>query len=442
MNAPHSPEAERGVISSMLQPGGLEPTINLMAERGLTAESFYLPYHGAIYAKIAQAWAERAPCDFITLTQLLRDSGQLGECGGPAYIADLFTYLPTAVLAGEYVEILLEKFKLRQLLTLCHKTAARCVEEQEDPWRVLNDTTEAITDLNRSTLRQKPKTFNLLLRDKLERFEQGQPDEDVLKTGFALLDEKSPVRRGDMPVIAGEAKAGKSMFALSIGTNMARCGVAVGYSSHEMPAAEQVDRLLHGAARVPTAHNHLHKLVEGELQRIQTTVHEIARLRVDIRDDLSDISSILAWARSLKTKWPDLGAVFVDYAQLVRGIRHKGDTREMEIAGISRALRQLAMELHCVVFVLSQLNKQGDTRESMAFEQDTTALWKITLDDKPNTRIITIPRQRNGESGIGFRVAFLGEIARVENLAQQPDDDQHQASHHSRSRPKRRWDQD
>jgi replicative DNA helicase len=339
-------------------------------------------------------------------------------------VTELFTFLPTAANAANYVEILLEKFKLRQMLALCERTTGRCVDNGADVWQIIQTTASEVADVARANLREKPLSFNQHIAAKLERFQSGTADDDVIYTGLPRLDQLSPVKRGDMPVIAGEAKAGKSMLAVTIAVNMALRGHAIGYSSHEMTASEQTDRILHGAARVPTANNHLTKLREGELQSVERAVQQLGNARIDLRDDFTDISALLAWGRGLKAKWPDLAALFIDYLQLVRGVRHKGDTREMEIAGMSRSLRALAMELRCAVVVLSQLNKDGDTRESMSLEQDTTALWKIALTDTPGTRLITIPRQRNGDSGIGFKVAFLGHIARVENLANDEADDE------------------
>jgi hypothetical protein len=50
---------------------------------------------------------------------------------------------------------------------------------------------------------------------------------------------------------------------------------------------------------------------------------------------------------------------------------------------------------------------------------DATAMREIQTDDLENQseRLIRIPWQRNGESGIAFKVSFIGNLARVENFA-------------------------
>jgi len=73
------------------------------------------------------------------------------------------------------------------------------------------------------------------------------------------------------------------------------------------------------------------------------------------------------------------------------------------------------------MIVLSQENALGSTRESTSLEADCTALWQIReVEDEPRKRKVSIPCQRNGESGVFTEVCFLGEIARVENLHRVP----------------------
>src|SRR5207342_3909350 len=86
---PQSPDAERGVLSSFLlaprEIGGL------CAEKQIKSEHFHLPANAQIYATLLELWDANQPIDFITLTQLLRDRGQLDQVGGAAFVTELFT---------------------------------------------------------------------------------------------------------------------------------------------------------------------------------------------------------------------------------------------------------------------------------------------------------------------------------------------------------------
>jgi replicative DNA helicase len=73
-------------------------------------EHFFIPAHADIYATLLELWDVNKPIDFITLTQVLRDRSMLDQCGGAAFVTELFTFLPTAANAAYYIEILQEKY--------------------------------------------------------------------------------------------------------------------------------------------------------------------------------------------------------------------------------------------------------------------------------------------------------------------------------------------
>jgi replicative DNA helicase len=161
-------------------------------------------------------------------------------------------------------------------------------------------------------------------------------------------------------------------------------------------------------------------MFEGDLRRCEMANRSMSAWKFTLRSDVYDLASIVAVSRMTKTRYPDLAAIFVDYAQLVRGERRKGDSREQEVAGVSRTLRLLGIELNAAVILLSQLNADGATRESTSLEKDTTAIWKLLAREDENERLFFIPRQRDGESNVGRPIAFFGAEARVENLADDP----------------------
>ena len=208
---------------------------------------------------------------------------------------------------------------------------------------------------------------------------------------------------------------GKSILALSIAANITRNGVPVLYFSLEDRLPKVVDRLFAGVSRVP--------IVKHTSQRINCqvaveTAEKLLGLPFEIRDDVYDLHKIIAVARRERAKH-NTGLIVVDYAQLVRATG--AETRREEVEKVSRELRLLAMELHVPLLLLCQLNKDGEARESKALEMDATAMWRVdkTSEVENGERRLAIPWQRNGESGIAATVAFLGSLARVENLSRE-----------------------
>jgi replicative DNA helicase len=143
---------------------------------------------------------------------------------------------------------------------------------------------------------------------------------------------------------------------------------------------------------------------------MQHAIMKMSKWDLEIRDDCHTLGSIVASARMSHARKP-ITLMVVDYLQLVRGDRNNGDSREREVAEVSRTLRLLALELNCVVVALSQLNDDGRLRESRAIGQDATAVWAVSDSSNEGHKSIQIPAQRNAESNVGCELEFRGEYA-------------------------------
>ena len=157
------------------------------------------------------------------------------------------------------------------------------------------------------------------------------------------------------------------------------------------------------------------------------------QLYIDDNPNLS-IMEIRGKARRLKSKVGKLGVIVVDYLQLMTG-RSNAESRQVEVAEISRGLKILARELETPVIGLSQLSRGlearqdkrpmlSDLRESGSIEQDADVVAFVYRDevynpDSPDKGVaeILIRKQRNGPIG-EVRLAFLGEFTRFDNLTQ------------------------
>ena len=136
-----------------------------------------------------------------------------------------------------------------------------------------------------------------------------------------------------------------------------------------------------------------------------------------------------------------LDFVVVDYLQLMHGAGGKGgrESREREIADISRSMKALAMELQVPILCLSQLNREvekrvnkrpqlSDLRESGSIEQDADIIAFIHRDDRYNENSqqkgiaeLIIAKQRNGPVGT-IRLKFWEQYTRFDNLEDRGDD--------------------
>jgi replicative DNA helicase len=157
-------------------------------------------------------------------------------------------------------------------------------------------------------------------------------------------------------------------------------------------------------------------------------------------DDTASIGALemRAKARRLQAEH-GLHLLIIDYLQLMTG-RGRFESRQQELASISRSLKGLAKELSVPIVALSQLSRAPETRsdhrpqlsdlrESGALEQDADVVvfifreeqYRSSDDGQPNPESegvaeIIIGKQRNGPTGM-VKLAFIKEHTRFENLA-------------------------
>jgi replicative DNA helicase len=131
--------------------------------------------------------------------------------------------------------------------------------------------------------------------------------------------------------------------------------------SLEMSKVEIVMRLLSAEARVP-----LHVLRSGQLSdddwtKLARRMGEISEAPLFVDDTPNmNLMEIRAKARRLKQRH-DLKLIVVDYLQLMTSPK-RTESRQQEVADLSRGLKLLAKEVECPVVAVSQLNRGPEQR--------------------------------------------------------------------------------
>lgn len=461
---PQAPDAERGVLSSFLlcpvEIGGF------CAEKGITPDWMHLPANTLILRTLQELWNANKPIDFITLTQLLRDRGQLDQVGGAAYITELFTYLPTAANAGYYIEICQEKIILRDIIKVCTEHAARAYDEQDEVPAILEDLEKKVLAIRRgdeATIRESnTKDATMRAIHVIEEMYERRGAIGGIPTGFAKLDQMLGGLHGqELTIIAARPSMGKTSIALNIAEHIAIFeNRAVAFFSCEMSEGQLFQRLLCSRARVNIVRMRDGYLSERDFPALTAAASKVAESKLCVCESIgATYGAICAKARRLHQRH-NLAAVFVDYAQLVRSTSKQAqNNREREIAEVSAGFKNLAHELKLPVVLLAQLGRDvekrthrggmtgwprlSDLRESGALEQDADNVLFIHREEKyaetdeerkecDGRATVIVAKQRNGDTG-DVPLTFIKEFARFENRAEEaeaetsplPLDDQH-----------------
>ncbi len=141
----------------------------------------------------------------------------------------------------------------------------------------------------------------------------------------------------------------------------ARLGMPSLLFSLEMSKMEIVNRLLSSEARIDSSKLRTGRLDDADWRKLSDALGTLSEAPLFI-DDTPSISlmEIRAKSRRLKQKY-GLALVVVDYLQLMQSHR-RVDSRQQEVAEISRGLKMLAKELDVPVIALSQLSRQPESR--------------------------------------------------------------------------------
>jgi replicative DNA helicase len=440
---PSSIDAEQGVLGSML----LSPA-EVIAELvpQLKEEHFYLPAHATIYNVLVDLWNQQKPIDLITFTQTLKDRGLLDQIGGPAFVTYLFTFVPTAANVLYYLDIVREKYVLRQIITSCTDCVARAYNDQDEVNNLLDEVEKRIFAISEDRHKENIRTMKDQVMDAIESIEKlyaRRGGITGLSTGFTELDKITDgLHEAEMIIIAARPSMGKTALAINIAEHVAvDLKQPVAIFSLEMSSQQLVQRLLCSRARVNLQRVRDGFLADRDFPSLTTAAAKLAEARMYI-DDTPGLSILDLRAKARRLAQQGIKLIVIDYLQLLRSTsRRAQDNRQLEIAEISYGIKSLAKELSIPIIVVAQLNRNpenragdskgrprlSDLRESGSLEQDADVVALLMReeyyaeDDDARREAegkaeIIIAKQRNGPVG-EIPLTFLKEYTRFEDRA-------------------------
>ncbi len=425
---PCVPDAERSLLGAFL----IAPREvgNLCAERGLEARHFHVPAHALIYSTILGMWTDGKELDPVVVTEDLRMRGRLQEVGGPAAVSALWQECISPRRAVEYLDDIEQVYLARELIRIGYSASCRGYEEAAEIRTTIDDISRQLAVLG--TQRTAPKTNKdvvmEIIGDIQNAYEKKGAPDDVIPTGFKSLDDSlgGGMRGDDMILLTGPTKGGKSILAQNIAENVwFSGGRPTLIISLEMSSKSLFQRILASQSKTSLTRMRRGWLVDRDISAIAAHSSKVAESKITVRSDVNSLFQIVSICRAMKAKHANLGAIVVDYAQLIRRPQGKNENREQVVADISTTLRGLNLELGVPLILLAQENKQGDARESSRLEQDCTMRLKIekVYDAQKNeddtVRNIAIPLARNGPP-CEFKLTFRGDLARFENHCVEP----------------------
>jgi replicative DNA helicase len=432
---PSNLDAERSILGAIL----LDNNALNTAIEALKADDFFLPQHHRIFNQMVALGEAQQAIDLVTLSEELHRRGELEASGGAPYLASLVDGVPRVSNVEHYARIVKEKAMLRNLAHAAQKIQQDALDGEDGADMILDGAESKIFALAEDRVKAGLISVKDIVRDNFERlekiFREGKSITGI-STGYGELDKLlSGLQPSELIILAARPSQGKTALALNLAENIAiRGGLPVAVFSLEMSKESLLQRLVASVAQVDA-----HKFRSGHLsredwRRMTDALGSISAAPLWVDDAGStSVLEIGAKARRLKRD-KGLSLLVVDYLQLITG-RGRFNSRQEEVASISRGLKGLAKELQIPVLVLSQLTRAperdergpqlSDLRESGAIEQDADVVMFIyrpnffNLNATPEERDmadILIAKQRNGPTD-KVKFVFRSRLTRFEEAA-------------------------
>ncbi len=408
---PHSLEAEQSII------GALIVDFNCMEDLAaiLRPEYFYAEKYGKIYSEIQEMYMTSEKIDFVTVLNRVVAAGIYEEAEAKQLLYDMASSVPSTKNVGEYAKIVVEKYNLRRLISICEDITDKCYGQSDDAQSIIDYAEAKIYDVRAqqsNTAMVELKTALIESFDRVSKIAQDRAAFAGLQTNFRDLDRVlSGFGKSDLILLAARPGLGKTSLALNIAQNVGLQGKTVAIFSLEMSNEQLANRLLASHSGVDNKKFRTGELSTNEWIRMGQSSETLAKTHIYL-DDTPDMT--VAQMKAKLRRLPALDLVIVDYMQLMSS-GTKTASRQEAVSEISRSMKMMAKEFDVPVLCLSQLSRASekregdkrpmpsDLRESGSIEQDADAILFLYNDAiynketaNPNKIELIIAKNRHG----------------------------------------------
>ncbi len=437
---PHSIEAERGVLGSLLIDPELCDEIALI----LHSEDFYADANAKLYMHMMAMHEAGGRIDTMLLCERLKQQGDFEVVGGAAYLGEVISSVPVAAHAVYYANIVRDKSTLRALIHTSTEILRDAWDPSLNPREALNQAEEKVFAVYDRRNTSQVANIHDVMVEAFARIDARMAGGEGtgIPTGFTDLDKLTGgVHRSELVILAARPSMGKTAMATNIAEHIAiRENVPTLFVSLEMARIELAQRILCSQGRIDAGKFRSGFLSGNEREQLVRVSNQLSKTPLFIDDSSTrTVTEIGAAARRLKRR-NGLGFMVIDYLQLINPDDPR-DPRQEQVAKMARRLKGLARELEIPILCLAQLNRQAEMgreghrprlshlRESGAIEQDADVVMFIHREEYYNRDDesargkgeVIVAKQRNGPTG-DIELAWLDKFTRFENLAQQPYD--------------------
>lgn len=354
---PQSIEAEESILGGIM----LDPQAFDRISHILVPEAFYVSAHVIIYQAFTQLVATGQPTDLLCLTNWLKDHNQLERIGGRNKLATLFDRTVSAVNIDVLADLVMQKYRRRQLIKVGNELVQLGYETQTDLQQIFSQAEQKVFSVTQNSSDEQCKVHKAadMAIELYQKLEAGQMQGE--KIGWYDLESiTGGIYPSSLVVVAAESHMGKTHFMVSTAYDiMTKLGLGVLYVTPEMDRGQVNARMLARITGVDSAH--IQAKTQSYWQQVAQGVSQLAEMPWQIFEHSSPTPTMIASAvrRSIAEAGGEIGAVFVDYLQQIP--LESGGNMAHEVGKITRQIRAIAKEHKIPVFLGCQINRGNQT---------------------------------------------------------------------------------
>ncbi len=423
---PFSLEAEQSVLGSIL----ISPECFDNIAEIISSSDFYLEEHKEIYMAMQSLFLESRDIDPILVADTLVKLGIYDESGGKEYLRTLAEIVPTPANVRDYAEIVKDKSRLRELISICEDVAGAAYSGAEDTDLLIDSAESRILALSGGGKGAGFVHIKDVLLKQFNYYQSIAGNEEpntTTPTGFSDIDRLLVgMSAGDLVLVGARPGMGKTAFAMNVAVNAAKkTKKNVCVFSLEMSSEQLASRMLSSEALVDGTSLRRGALSHDDWKRLAEASAALSSCNIYI-DDTSGLT--ISAMRAKLHRMKNIGLIVLDYLQLMQS-DHRVENRVQEVADYSRNLKLIAKELNVPLICCAQLSRGpesrndkrpmlSDLRDSGAIEQDADMVlflyrgeyYKTTGAAEEDAEVI-IAKNRHGSVG-NVTVSWIGKYTK------------------------------
>ncbi|MCB1181090.1 MAG: hypothetical protein KDK55_03600 [Chlamydiia bacterium] len=368
IEAPNSQETEMMVLGCMLTG---EEALHIAAQ-SLEEQNFYSDVHKTIFGVLKKAHHQNKPADVHLVCEELKRLDKLDKVGGPAYVVELAQYAGTSAYIEEYIDQLIDQTTRRNLYEIAANSSLKSTEEIRNS--IVKKFDEAI---------RKKKSIDSLYRHLLDPTSEQEIIDEVrntspgIRVGMSIGNIDLELPGGAITITAGPTSHGKTtlLINLAIGVLNQNPNKSVYFFTYEESKASIVSLFLNTYVGKEISNNNRRSIESffrnGNCKHIKedsiqlfindkrsffTSLIDSGRLNIHYSEMTAE--QLCQAIKYLQKNREDIGAVFIDYMQLLNLLDSGRLSRQEQLKHVCLMLKDCSVETGLPIVLGAQFNRQ------------------------------------------------------------------------------------